>query len=122
MKPDVPVVLVRWEAVLGDLLDRTRCFPKSARFTFATRIDNLALDLLEHLVRARWAPPDQKAVSLHQADLCLALLRVLLRLSYQRRFLSTRGYEHLARELDDVGRQLGGWCGDIRQRGSGRLG
>jgi hypothetical protein len=116
MPPDIPVVLVRWEQALGELLDRTQRFPKSARFTFAARIDNLGLDLLEHLVQARWAQPARKATHLREADLCLARLRVLLRLSHQRRFLDTRGYEHLARALDDVGRQLGGWSGDAQRR------
>ncbi len=116
MPPDAPVILVLWERVLGELLDRTQRFPKAARFTFASRIDNLGLDLLEHLVQARWAPPARKAEHLREADLCLARLRVLLRLSHQRRLLDTRGYEHLARELDSVGRQLGGWSADAEQR------
>jgi len=113
------VILVLWERVLGELLDRTQRFPKAARFTFASRIDNISLDLLEHLVQARWAPPDGKAGHLREADLCLARLRALLRLSHQRRFLDTRGYEHLARELDTVGRQLGGWSADAAHRSSG---
>jgi len=119
MSPDAPVILVLWERVLGELLDRTQRFPKSARFTFSSRIDNIGLDLLEHLVQARWASPPRKAQHLREADLCLARLRVLLRLSHQRRFLDTRGYEHLARELDGVGRQLGGWTADAEQRSSG---
>ena len=52
--PDVPQLVVHWERSLGDLLDRTASFPKSVRFTFASRIDGLALDILEALVRARW--------------------------------------------------------------------
>ena len=109
MPPDAPVVLVLWERALGELLDRTQRFPRAVRFTFSSRIDNLGLDLLDHLVQARWASHGQKTVHLREADLCLARLRVLLRLSHQRRLLDTRGYEHLARELDEVGRQLGGW-------------
>ena len=116
MSPDVPVILVLWERVLGQLLDRTQRFPKSVRFTFSSRIDNLGLDLLEQLVQARWAPPAGKAAHLLEADLCLARLRVLLRLSHQRRYLDSRGYEHLARELDAVGRQLGSWRGDAEGR------
>ena len=116
MPPEAPVILVLWERVLGELLDRTQKFPKSARFTFASRIDNIGLDLLEHLVQARWAPTAGKAAHLREADLCLAQLRVLLRLSHQRRLLDTRGYEHLARELDAVGRQLGGWATDAERR------
>jgi hypothetical protein len=116
MPPDVPVILVRWEATLGELLDRTLRFPKAVRFTFASRIDNLGLDLLDQLVQARWAQPAHKAAHLREADIYLARLRALLRLSHQRRYLDTRGYEHLARELDEVGRQLGGWRGHVDGR------
>ena len=119
MPPDAPVILVLWERVLGELLDRTQRFPKAARFTFASRIDNLGLDLLEHLVQARWAPAARKANHLREADLCLVRLRVLLRLSHQRRFLDNRGYEHLSRELDGVGRQLWGWSADAVHRAGG---
>ena len=111
MPPEVPVILVRWEQTLGELLDRTQRFPKAVRFTFSTRIDNLGLDLLDHLVQARWAPPASKVSHLNHADLCLARLRILLRLSHQRRYLDTRGYEYMSRELDEVGHQLGGWRG-----------
>jgi len=120
MPPDAPVILVLWERVLGELLDSTQRFPKAARFTFACRIDNLGLDLLDALVQARWALPTRKAEHLREADLCLARMRVLLRLSHQRRLLDTRGYEHLARELDAVGRQLGGWTADAEQRTGGQ--
>jgi hypothetical protein len=42
---EVPILLVHWEALVKDLLARTARFPKVVRFTFATRIDNLALDV-----------------------------------------------------------------------------
>ena len=35
------------ERTLGDLLDRTQKFPKHVRFTFSSRIDNMALDIYE---------------------------------------------------------------------------
>ena len=41
-----------WEQVLDDLLDRTMKFPRSVRFTLARRVDNVALDILEHIVEA----------------------------------------------------------------------
>jgi hypothetical protein len=115
MPPDVPAALVRWERVLGDLLDRTQRFPKAARFTFAARVDGLALDVLDSLVQARWTPPIEKAAHLRAADLGVARLRVLLRLCHARRLLDTRGWEHMSRELDEVGRMLGGWLGAVGQ-------
>jgi len=98
-----------WEQLLDDLLDRTMKFPKSVRFTLAGRIDNLALDILERIVEARYSTGRRKAEVLKQADLALARLRALVRVSHNRRHLDHRGYEHVSRGLDEAGKMLGGW-------------
>ena len=102
-------LLVRWERIIGELLDRTQRFPKAARFTFAARIDDAALDILERLVDARYSTGGARAGHLAEVDRRLARLRVLLRLAHQRAFLPHRGYEHVSRALDEVGRMVGGW-------------
>jgi hypothetical protein len=106
---DDPVLLVHWEKTLGDLLDRTLKFPKAVRFTFSSRIDNLALDIIENLTLARYAPPARQRALLAEVDGSLARLRVLVRLSYERRYLGRRGFEHVVRNLDEAGRMVGGW-------------
>ncbi len=110
-----PVLFVFWENLLGDLLDRTARFPKAVRFTFSARIENLALDILEDLVEARYTAGRERAEALRRADGRVARLRVLLRLAHSRRYLDHRGYEHASRGLDEAGRMLGGW----RRQGSG---
>ena len=105
-----PELIVRWEQLLGEILDRTINFPKSVRFTFSGRIDNAALDILEHLIDARFAAGAQATrVHLKEADSKLTRLRVLIRLSHQRRYLAGGAYEQLSEQLDEVGRMLGGW-------------
>lgn len=106
---EVPVLLTRWEQVLGDLLDRSAQFPKAWRFTLTQRIDNLGLDVLQHLVRARFSSGRVRGAALQEADLALAQLRVLLRLAHDRHLLDHRGYAHVSRNLDECGRMLGGW-------------
>lgn len=105
----MPALQVHWEKVLGDLLDRTVSFPKAVRFTFSSRIDGLALDVLDGLVVARFAARDERRAVLATVDRDLARLRVLLRLSHDRRYLDGRGFEHVCREVDEAGRMLGGW-------------
>ena len=113
---DEPALLVHWEKTVGDLLDRTQRFPKAVRFTFASRIDGLALDILESLVRARWSAPAGKARLLASADADLAVLRTLLRLSSDRRYLDRGGLEHMSRLVDEAGRMLGGWRKNLAER------
>lgn len=107
--PDAPVVLVHWEATLGKLLDRTADFPRAHRPTFAARLENLALDVHDALVRARWSAPPLKRQRLEEASASLAVLRSLLRLSFERRLVARAPYEALVRDMDEAGRMVGGW-------------
>ena len=116
MADEVPPLFVLWEEMLDDLLDRTLKFPKVVRFTFSGRIDNLALDIFERVVEARYAPAGVKREALRHADLSLAKLRVLLRLAHKRRYLDHRGYEHVAERLDEAGRMIGGWLAHDSRR------
>lgn len=111
-----PALLPLWEQVLGELLDRTGAFPRSARFSFAARIDGRALDVLEAIASARYAPLVEKRRLLADADRHLAVLRVLLRVSHQRRLLDLGALEHHSQALDLAGRMLGGWRSSLEAR------
>ena len=103
-----PVLLLHWERTLGELLDCTARFPRTVRTTFASRMDNLGIDILDGLIRARWSPADRPAL-LRRADADLAVLRTLLRLSHDRRWIDPSGLEHLSRAFDEAGRMLHAW-------------
>ncbi|MGE3538493.1 MAG: diversity-generating retroelement protein Avd [Candidatus Tectimicrobiota bacterium] len=100
-------IFTRWMDFLAWLLPVTEKFPHKARFTFANRIDNLALDLVEDLVEARYARA--KHAILTRANLRLEKLRILLRLSHDLCYLSHTSYEHAIRSIHEVGLMLGGW-------------
>ena len=100
---------MHWQRTVGEVLDRTERFPKKVRFTFSSRIDAIALDVLEHVVIACYGSGEGRAQALEATDLALTRLRVLLRLSHDRRYLDPKGYEHLARLVDEAGRMVGGW-------------
>ncbi len=99
----------RWECIADDLLRRTEKFPKVARYSLASRIDNLAIDILEGLVEARYSKGQRRREVLARLNLRLTRLRVLLRLSHRRGYLAKRAYEVVSGQLDEAGRMLGGW-------------
>ena len=102
-------LFTHWERTLKDLLCRTQKFPKAVRFTFTTRIDGLTLDVLEHIVAARWSAGRDKTAVLKAANLSIEKLRILLRITHDLEYLDHRGYEVVARNLDEAGRMIGGW-------------
>lgn len=109
----------KWESITDDLLKRTQGFPKTARYSLSARIDNLAIDVLEDLVEARYTRGQRRAEALKEMNLRLARLRVLIRLSHRRGYLSNRGYEYVSDKIDEAGRMLGGW---IKGVGDGQSG
>ena len=112
---DLPV-FVKWTEFLKWLLPTTEKFPKRVRFTFSNRIDNLALEVVEDLVEARYAHSRRKVDKLVAVNLKLERLRVLLRLCHELRYLSHKGYALSARSLNEVGRMVGGWIKEQKQR------
>lgn len=100
-------IFSRWIQFLEWLLPTTEKFPKRVRFTFADRINSLALDIVEDLVEARYSR--NKQVILQRINLRLEKLRVLLRLCHKLKYLSHQSYELSARSLNEIGRMLGGW-------------
>ena len=113
MHEELPV-FVCWYRFLGWLLDTTEKFPKRVRFTFSTRLDNLALDVLEKIIEATYSK--DKAPILRKVNLEIEKLRVLLRLCSEKQYLSIRGHEHAARELNEAGKMIGGWIKESSQR------
>lgn len=103
---DLPI-FTQWLAFLEWLLQVTERFPKRVRFTFSDRINNIALDLVENLVEARYS--SEKNAILRQANLRLEKLRVLLRLAYKMRYLDYKRYEYAMKSINEVGKMLGGW-------------
>lgn len=106
-KTDELPIFTQWMQFLEWLLPTTEKFPKRVRFTFADRINNLALDIVEDLVEARYSRHKQSL--LKRINLRLEKLRILLRLCHRLKYLSHEGYEHAMRGLNEVGRMLGGW-------------
>ena len=106
-KTDEPIIFVKWMEFLKWLLPQLENFPKRVRFTLANRIENLALDLVEDLVEARYTHNKQSI--LRCANLRLEKLRVLLRICQEQHYLSHTRYEYAIRAVNEVGRMLGGW-------------
>jgi hypothetical protein len=93
--------LLRW------LLPVTVKFPRTQRFVLAERVQKTALDFQEQIIDAGRAP--QPKPLLQRADTTLTKLRLYLRLCRDLELLTGDQYEHVARQVNEVGRLLGGW-------------
>ena len=96
------------------ILERTARFPKAHRFTLGERLSLNALEILELITEALYTR--SKLTLLSKADRRLTRLRILLRLAMDTTCLSVRQHEFITKELDEVGRMLGGWIRQQRKR------
>lgn len=82
-------------------------FPRSQKFSLGDRMLQAAYDLLERLIEATY--DSHRAPLLKAANLQLEKLRILCRLAMDLHHLDLRQLEHAAREIDKIGRLIGGW-------------
>jgi hypothetical protein len=113
---DAPPLYTIVGQLVGWTLDRTADFPKSQRFTFGQRLDNLSLDCLQQVVRAIYSPGKQRSGHLSELNLKLEELRVLWRLVQQRGWVSQRQLLYVGGVLDELGRMAGGWMKSQRNQ------
>lgn len=86
--------------------------PRQYKFVLGERIQNLASDLMELSVEAYFSPSmesNAKKQTLQKANLKIELLRRYLRVAFDLGLLPMKSLEHLQRQVDEIGRMLGGW-------------
>jgi hypothetical protein len=88
-------------------MQRTNRFPKNWRKTLGDRIDGVVLDMLATGQRARLRREKRDLLVKLNED--LDVLRQLTRLAVELQCIEGRQYEHVARQIDEIGRQTGGW-------------
>lgn len=109
---DLPV-FVEWLSFMKGLSFTIDKMPKKTRFTISERIYNLGLEIAEDLVDARFEK--KRALILNSVNRKLEKIRVLLRISHESKFLSTKDFYRLIEQIGVVGRMIGGWLSSQTQ-------
>lgn len=107
MPATVPQAVQSCHELLLWLIPQLDKFPRVRRFTLGERIEGGLLEVLELLVEAAYQR--NKEAPLRRANLRLEIVRHLWRLAHELKVTATRQYEHGARLIEDLGRQIGGW-------------
>ena len=91
------------------LLQRTQRFPRHLRHSYTDRLENLAFDFEELLLRANAVRGRQRRALLDAADCVLCRLRALLRYAGDLQLLGSAQLHFASDQLDQLGRLLGAW-------------
>jgi hypothetical protein len=106
-KSDLPKVVQDCHDLLLWLIPHLDKFPRNRRFTLGERLERELLEVLSMVTVAAYRR-DNRA-PLDRANERLNVARHLWRLSYELEVIPARRFEHGARLMDAVGRQIGGW-------------
>lgn len=90
--------------------------PKTHRYTLALKIDSLYIELIEMTTSASFLPKQDKLPYLRTAIRKLDTLKILLSILWETRSVDTTKYELLSVPLEEIGKMLGGWFGQVERQ------
>ena len=92
--------------------------PKSQKYSLGNRIDSIFIEIIEMVASAAFSIKMEKIPYIKIAIRKLDTLKILLMVLWESRGLDNKKYIALSEELHDIGRNLGGWLGQIVKRNS----
>ena len=95
-----------------------RVLPKTHRYSLGEKIDNLFVEGIEAIVTASFLKRTEKLPYLRLANRKIDTLKIFLMLLWETKSINDKKYIALSLELDEIGRNLGGWAGQIVKQNS----
>lgn len=92
-------------------------YPKREKLAIVSTIKNTTYNGMKEIISAyKFYDKDNKLTSLNKLDINLKMLKVLIRVSYKRKYITLKNYEAWSKKLYNIGSLLGGWINScVRQ-------
>ncbi|MDD2731915.1 MAG: diversity-generating retroelement protein Avd [Candidatus Pacebacteria bacterium] len=84
-------------------------FPKKDKYILGQKCENIILDILELIFTAAQTKQENKLDLLEKASVKLNILRIIVRLAKDIKVLDFKKYLTIQKNIDEIGRMLGGW-------------
>ena len=95
--------------------------PKIHRHSLGERVDILFVEIIEAIACATFLARSEKQPYVRLAIRKLDTLKVFLLILWETKSLDTKKYAALSLPLDEVGKMLGGWNGQLTRQNSAPL-
>ncbi len=92
--------------------------PKAHRYTLGSRIDGLLIDCVEAISVASFTSRADKLPHVRFAIRKLDTAKILLLVLWETKSLDNKKYIALSEKIEEVGRMLGGWHGQLTKQSS----
>lgn len=89
--------------------------PKTHRYSLGNRIDSLFIEAMEATSAAAFLPREEKIPYVRLAARKIDALKLLLTILWESKSLDTKKYAALSEKIDEIGRMLGGWQGQLKK-------
>jgi hypothetical protein len=87
--------------------------PKLQRHSLGQKIDKYFVDCIETISFASFLKKEEKAAYIRLAIRKLDTTKILLIILWETKTLSHKKYVLLSQKLDEIGKMLGGWYGNV---------
>ncbi len=94
--------------------------PKTHRYSLGQKIDTLFIEIIENIATASFLQKEHKEPYVRFSIRKTDTLKVLLMILWETESLKTKHYILLSEPLDEIGRMLGGWLGQLQKQNSPR--
>ena len=95
-----------------------KSIPKEHRFSLGIKIDNIFIEIIEMISGALYVNKNEKIlyikVSIRKTD----TLKLLFLILWETKSLDNKKYLMISERIDEIGRMLGGWLGQIIKQNS----
>ncbi len=92
--------------------------PKVHRYSLGGRIDILFIEIMEATAQAAFISRTEKEPWVRLAIRKLDVLKILVMVLWESKSLDTKKYATISEKLDEVGKMLGGWSGQLKKQNS----
>ena len=116
-----PQVVLKLKETYQDWLVLHRDFPKVERLGIGNKIDRTFLECLELTFCLSYLSPEHKVPMLNKAITRFDVLKFFVQLAWETKLIKTNHHTKLTLQLEEIGRQLGGWKKGLQTKNSPTL-
>lgn len=95
-----------------------KTIPKIHRYSLGQKIDNFLIETISAISTASFADKDKKILNVSDAIQNIDTLKILLIILWEAKSLNDKQYIDLSVRIDEIGRMLGGWLGQLKKQNS----
>ncbi|MBU6388622.1 four helix bundle protein [Patescibacteria group bacterium] len=92
--------------------------PKEHRYTLGEKVDTLFVEMIEAIASATFLSKNEKQPWVRLSIRKLDTLKILLLVLWETKSLDTKKYSALSIPLEEIGKMLGGWNGQLTRQNS----